>query len=43
MPFAGYRDFKDCVQKNQSKKNPQAYCAAIMARTEGRKRKRGKK
>ena len=29
MPFAGYRDFADCVAKNGDKENPEAYCALI--------------
>ena len=36
MPFAGYKDFADCVAKNQDKANPEAYCAAIKAEIEGR-------
>jgi len=35
MPFAGYRDFADCVAKNRDKKNPKAYCATIMRKVEG--------
>lgn len=34
MPFAGYKDFDDCVRKNRSKKDPQAYCATIMRKVE---------
>jgi hypothetical protein len=30
MPFAGYKDFNDCVRKNRNKRDPKAYCAAIM-------------
>jgi len=33
-PFAGYKNFKDCVAKNSKKKNPQAYCATIMRKVE---------
>jgi len=29
IPFGQYKDFKDCVKKNQDKKNPRAYCAEI--------------
>lgn len=29
MPFASYRDFDDCVRRNQDKRDPKAYCAAI--------------
>jgi len=32
MPFAGYEDFEDCVNKNRDKENPEAYCAAIEQR-----------
>lgn len=34
MPFAEYKDFDDCVKKNQDKDDPKAYCAAIKAKTE---------
>lgn len=34
MPFADYKNFADCVRKNASKKDPQAYCATIMRATE---------
>ncbi len=37
MPFAGFKDFKDCVAKNQDKSNPQAFCATIMRKVEGKK------
>ena len=36
-PFAGYRNFQDCVNKNQDKKDPEAYCAKIMRRIEEKK------
>lgn len=39
MPFANFKDFADCVSKNQGKKNPQAYCASIMRQVEGTKKK----
>ena len=35
MPFAGYKDFQDCVNKNKDKKNPKGYCATIMRKVEG--------
>jgi len=35
MPFAGYKDFDDCVSKNSDKSDPKAYCATIMRKTEG--------
>ena len=34
MPFAGYKDFKDCTAKNSDKKNPDAYCATIQRAVE---------
>lgn len=34
-PFAGYKDFDDCVSKNQDKKDPQAYCGTIKRKVEG--------
>lgn len=34
MPFAGYKDFKDCVSKNQDKDDPTAYCGTIKAKVE---------
>ena len=37
MPFAGYKDFADCVSKNQDKKDPKGYCATIMRKVEGKK------
>ena len=35
-PFAGYSNFADCVKKNQSKKDPEAYCASIKRKVEGK-------
>jgi len=35
MPFGKYRDFADCVARNQGKKDPEAYCAQIMRMVEG--------
>jgi len=40
MPFAGYRNFSDCISKNKGKKNPQAYCATIMRAVEQPSKKR---
>jgi hypothetical protein len=40
MPFAGYKNFKDCVSKNSDKKDPQAYCAEIQRRSEGKRSKK---
>ena len=34
MPFAGYKDFDECVKKNQDKSDPKAYCGAIKAKAE---------
>lgn len=33
-PFAGYKDFDDCVAKNQDKRDPNAYCGEIKKKTE---------
>ncbi len=35
MPFAGYRDFDECVRKNSKKDNPKGYCATIQRKVEG--------
>lgn len=35
MPFAGYKNFNDCVRKNLDKNDIQAYCATIMRKVEG--------
>lgn len=32
LPFAGYKNFADCVKKNQDKRDPSAYCASIARR-----------
>lgn len=36
MPFAGYKDFADCVAKNKDKGDPEAYCGSIKNKTEGK-------
>lgn len=33
MPFAGYEDFDECVQDNQDKDDPQAFCAWLEEQT----------
>lgn len=33
-PFAGYKDFDECVADNQDKKDPEAYCAVIKRKVE---------
>lgn len=33
-PFADYKDFDDCVAKNQSKEDPEAYCADVKRKVE---------
>lgn len=43
MPFAGYRNFADCVAKNKNKGNPAAYCGAIQAQVEGKSKKKTKR
>lgn len=34
MPFAGFKNFAACVKANQSKSDPEAYCAVIMRKVE---------
>ena len=34
VPFAGYKDFDECVRKNQDKADPKAYCGSIKAKAE---------
>jgi hypothetical protein len=34
MPFAGYKDFAECVAKNAAQEDPQAYCAKIQKEAE---------
>lgn len=29
MPFAGYKNWEDCIKFNKNKRNPQAYCGKI--------------
>jgi len=38
-PFAGYKDFADCVRQNKDKEDPEAYCAVIMRKVEGETKK----
>jgi len=38
MPFAGYKDFDDCVRKNSDKGDPKAYCGKIKHETESQER-----
>jgi len=33
-PFAGYKNFADCVAKNSDKSNPEAYCSVIKRKVE---------
>lgn len=42
MPFAGFKDFADCVRKNKNKRNPEAFCGAIKARVEGKNTRKRK-
>jgi len=35
MPFADFKDFKDCQNENQDKNNPDAYCGKIKHQVEG--------
>ena len=34
-PFGEYEDFKECVSQNQSKDNPEAYCASVHKKITG--------
>jgi hypothetical protein len=36
-PFAGYKNFADCVRRNQDKRDPEAYCGKIKHQVEGKK------
>ena len=38
-PFAGYKDFDDCVKQNQHAKDPEAYCATIERAVQGNNKK----
>jgi hypothetical protein len=42
-PFGEYKNFADCVAKNQDKSDPEAYCATIKRKIEGSELKGGKK
>jgi len=33
-PFAGYKNFDDCVKKNKDKEDPKGYCASIKKKAE---------
>jgi len=35
VPFAGYKDFEDCVRKNQDKSDPDAFCGWLKSKVEG--------
>ena len=35
-PFAGFRDFQDCVNKNKDKKSPEAFCAYLHHKATGK-------
>jgi hypothetical protein len=43
MPFGQYKDFNDCVSRNQDKANPEGYCANIMRQIEGKEEEDYKK
>jgi len=36
-PFAGYKNFAECIKKNKDKDDPAAYCGAIKAKVEEKK------
>lgn len=39
MPFGPYKTFKECVEKNQDKKNPEGWCAELERRIKEQKKK----
>lgn len=39
MPFAGYRDFAECVRQNQQADDPEAYCGSIKHKVEDKMQK----
>ena len=41
-PFGSYRNFEDCVKKNQDKDDPEAYCGAIKHKVEDMKKSMAK-
>jgi len=36
MPFGPYKDFQDCLSKNQDKRTPEAFCAFLHHKITGR-------
>ena len=36
IPFGEFKDFKQCVLKNQDKENPEGYCAMLHKNITGR-------
>jgi len=36
MPFAGFRDFSECVNKNKDKRSPEAFCAYLHHKVTGK-------
>ena len=36
MPFLQYKDFQDCVNKNQDKRSPEAFCAYLHHKATGK-------
>lgn len=43
MPFGPYKDFEECISKNQAKDDPEAYCAVIERAITGDLKVEGKK
>ena len=35
-PFGQYKDFKQCVEANKDKKDPEAYCAQLHKKITGK-------
>lgn len=36
MPFGDFKDFEDCVSKNQDKDNPEGFCAFLHKKITGK-------
>ena len=36
MPFGEFKDFADCVSKNQNKESPEGYCADVHKKITGK-------
>lgn len=43
MPFGRFKNFKDCVNKNQDKRDPEAFCAVVERSIKKRRKAKRKK